>query len=131
MDGREVRRERAGNAALHPFRRRPALDTPQLGRATTLPLSNIKPGYAPRRYFDPKNYDYLVPSLRRRGIIHPMLVRPFDDIRRDGGQEGHGVPTSKVQVRQQLTLRVAALDLVRGDRHKLAHRPHARVGDGL
>ncbi len=52
-------------------------------RATTLPLSKIRPGYNPRRYFDPKKHDELVASLRLRGMIQAILLRPargIDDV---------------------------------------------------
>lgn len=42
----------------------------------TLPLSRIKPGDNPRRYFDPKKHDELVASLRMRGMLQPLLLRP-------------------------------------------------------
>ena len=47
--------------------------------ATMLPLSKIRPGYNPRRYFDPKKHADLVASFRRRGMIQPMLLRPAAD----------------------------------------------------
>lgn len=49
-------------------------------RATTLPLSKIRPGYNPRRYFDPKKHGELVASLRLRGMLQPMLLRPAKDV---------------------------------------------------
>ncbi len=45
-------------------------------RAATLPLARIRPGFNPRRYFDPGKHDELVASLRLRGMIQPILVRP-------------------------------------------------------
>ncbi|HUD91311.1 PRTRC system ParB family protein [Sphingobium sp.] len=44
--------------------------------ATTLPLASIRAGYNPRRYFDSRKHDELVASLRLRGMLQPMLVRP-------------------------------------------------------
>jgi ParB/RepB/Spo0J family partition protein len=44
-----------------------------------VPLSRIRPGYNPRRYFNRKKLDELVVSLRLRGMIQPMLVRPVED----------------------------------------------------
>ncbi|MGB3931766.1 MAG: PRTRC system ParB family protein [Sphingobium sp.] len=46
------------------------------GSSTTLPLSRIIPGYNPRRYFDRRKHDELVASLRLRGMLQPILVRP-------------------------------------------------------
>lgn len=44
--------------------------------ATTLPLASISAGYNPRRYFDSRKHDELVASLRLRGMLQPILVRP-------------------------------------------------------
>ncbi|MFD1961635.1 ParB N-terminal domain-containing protein [Novosphingobium panipatense] len=44
--------------------------------ATTLPLASISAGYNPRRYFDSRKHDQLVASLRLRGMLQPILVRP-------------------------------------------------------
>jgi ParB family chromosome partitioning protein len=52
------------------------LDTPQPTRATTLPLSMISKGDNPRRYFDRKKHDDLVASIRLRGVLQPILLRP-------------------------------------------------------
>ncbi|WP_088184948.1 PRTRC system ParB family protein [Sphingobium sp. Z007] len=46
---------------------------------TTLPLANISVGYNPRRYFDSTKHDELVASLRLRGMLQPILVRPTKD----------------------------------------------------
>lgn len=43
---------------------------------TMLLLSSIKPGANPRRYFDPKKHAELVASVKLRGILQPILVRP-------------------------------------------------------
>lgn len=43
---------------------------------TMLTLSSIKPGANPRRYFDQKKHVEMVESLRLRGILQPILVRP-------------------------------------------------------
>ncbi len=42
----------------------------------TVPLSSIKPGANPRRYFSPAKHDELVASLRLRGVLQPILLRP-------------------------------------------------------
>ncbi|PZU12070.1 MAG: PRTRC system ParB family protein [Sphingobium sp.] len=44
--------------------------------ATTLPLASISAGYNPRRYFDSRKHEELVASLRLRGMLQPILVRP-------------------------------------------------------
>lgn len=45
-----------------------------------VPLARIAVGYNPRRYFDRKKHDELVASLRLRGMLQPMLVRPAADL---------------------------------------------------
>lgn len=45
-----------------------------------VPLARIAVGYNPRRYFDRKKHDELVSSLRLRGMLQPMLVRPAADL---------------------------------------------------
>lgn len=51
---------------------------PQPSGTTVVSLAKIAPGYNPRRYFDRKKHDELVGSLRLRGMLQPMLVRPSD-----------------------------------------------------
>jgi len=55
------------------------LTAPQSMGARMVPLAKIAPGYNPRRYFDRKKHDELVESLRLRGMLQPMLVRPAPD----------------------------------------------------
>lgn len=43
---------------------------------TMLALSSITPGANPRRYFDPKKHAEMVESLKLRGLLQPILVRP-------------------------------------------------------
>ena len=45
-----------------------------------LPLSKIVKGDNPRRYFDRKKHDEMVASIRLRGIIQPILLRPRGDV---------------------------------------------------
>lgn len=60
-------------------RRRRALTEPQpTGTNSIVPLARIAPGYNPRRYFDRRKHDELVESLRLRGMLQPMLVRPSE-----------------------------------------------------
>ena len=44
--------------------------------AKKLALARIKHGDNPRRYFDQTKHDELVASVRLRGILQPLLVRP-------------------------------------------------------
>jgi ParB family chromosome partitioning protein len=46
---------------------------------TSLPLSKIKPGDNPRRYFDQVKHGELVASLHLRGMLQPILLRPAGD----------------------------------------------------
>lgn len=46
---------------------------------TTLALSRIQQGQNPRRYFDRQKHDELVASLRMRGMLQPILLRPSPD----------------------------------------------------
>lgn len=48
-------------------------------QARTLPLSKIVKGDNPRRYFDKRKHDELVTSIRLRGLIQPILLRPTKD----------------------------------------------------
>ena len=48
------------------------------GTNSIVPLARIAPGYNPRRYFDQRKHDELVESLRLRGMLQPMLVRPSE-----------------------------------------------------
>lgn len=43
---------------------------------TQLPLSRIDKGDNPRRYFDQAKHDELVASIKLRGVLQPILVRP-------------------------------------------------------
>lgn len=44
-----------------------------------VPLSLIKPGSNPRRYFNPEKHAELVASIRRKGVLQPILLRSIDD----------------------------------------------------
>ncbi|MGB3401115.1 MAG: ParB/RepB/Spo0J family partition protein [Microcoleaceae cyanobacterium] len=44
----------------------------------TLPISQLKlPNYQPRQYFDPEKLEELAQTIRRQGILEPLLVRPI------------------------------------------------------
>jgi ParB family chromosome partitioning protein len=52
----------------------------QASGTTTLPLTEISLSSSqPRRYFDPDKHQQLVASVKRDGILQPLLVRPKDD----------------------------------------------------
>jgi ParB family transcriptional regulator, chromosome partitioning protein len=55
------------------------MDALQPTYPTTLSLSRIVKGDNPRRYFDRKKHEDLVESIRLRGILQPMLLRPKGD----------------------------------------------------
>lgn len=49
------------------------------GSPTTLPLNKIHlPASQPRRYFDPLALQSLTESIRREGVLQPVLVRPHN-----------------------------------------------------
>ncbi|WIW89273.1 PRTRC system ParB family protein [Sphingobium sp. V4] len=48
--------------------------------ATTMPLSRIRQDDNPRRYFNQEKHAELVASIRLRGIIQPLLIRPVPDV---------------------------------------------------
>ena len=48
--------------------------------ARNLPLSDLRPGaHQLRRHFDEQQLAELTESIRRRGVLQPILVRPLDD----------------------------------------------------
>lgn len=53
---------------------------PQPIGASVVPLALITRGDNPRRYFDRKKHDDLVISIRLRGILQPILLRPKGDV---------------------------------------------------
>ncbi|TAJ74122.1 MAG: PRTRC system ParB family protein [Sphingobium sp.] len=56
------------------------MTSPQPSYPATLPLSRIVKGDNPRRYFDRKKHEEMVTSIRLRGIIQPILLRPRSDV---------------------------------------------------
>lgn len=42
----------------------------------TMALANITKGDNPRRYFDRRKHEDLVASIRLRGVLQPILLRP-------------------------------------------------------
>jgi ParB family chromosome partitioning protein len=55
------------------------LTPPQPSYPSRLALSRMVKGDNPRRYFDQKKHDEMVASIRLRGIIQPILLRPRGD----------------------------------------------------
>ncbi|WP_010545924.1 PRTRC system ParB family protein [Sphingomonas elodea] len=58
---------------------RPPEDAIASAAPTLVPLSSVRPGENPRRYFDQAKHDELVASLRLRGMLQPILLRPAPD----------------------------------------------------
>ncbi|MFC0203354.1 PRTRC system ParB family protein [Novosphingobium soli] len=56
------------------------MTSPHPSYPATLPLSRIVKGDNPRRYFDRKKHEEMVASIRLRGIIQPILLRPRADV---------------------------------------------------
>lgn len=56
------------------------MTSPQPSYPSTLPLTSIVKGDNPRRYFDRKKHEEMVASIRQRGILQPILLRPKDDV---------------------------------------------------
>lgn len=44
-----------------------------------VPLSLIKPGSNPRRYFNPEKHAEMVASIKRNGLLQPLLLRSIED----------------------------------------------------
>ncbi|MAX00247.1 MAG: chromosome partitioning protein ParB [Sphingomonas sp.] len=55
------------------------MTTPRSTGTSMVPLARIAIGYNPRRYFDRQKHEELVASLRLRGMLQPILVRPAAD----------------------------------------------------
>jgi len=55
------------------------MDAPEPSFPDTLPLSKVRPGENPRRYFDRQKHEELVGSIRLRGLLQPILLRPATD----------------------------------------------------
>lgn len=53
------------------------MTAPNAPVATTLPLSRLVKGKNPRRFFDPRKHGEMVISVRLRGVIQPIVVRPL------------------------------------------------------
>ncbi len=56
----------------------PGADTPD--RPAEIPLSRLKPGaFQPRQTVDPRELEELAESVRRHGVLQPIVVRPAGD----------------------------------------------------
>ncbi|MFZ5694292.1 MAG: PRTRC system ParB family protein [Pseudomonadota bacterium] len=62
------------------FHEESVVNAPPPSHLTNLPLSRITKGDNPRRYFDQKKHAEMVASMRLRGVIQPILLRPKDGI---------------------------------------------------
>lgn len=62
------------------FHEETVVNAPPSSHLTTLPLSGITKGDNPRRYFDQKKHAEMVASMRLRGVIQPILLRPKDGL---------------------------------------------------
>jgi len=59
------------------------------GTPRTVPIEAIRPSpFQPRRRFAEAELDGLVQSIREKGIVQPLLVRPVDDLVDDSGDPG-------------------------------------------
>jgi len=59
------------------------------GAPRAVPIEAIRPSrYQPRRRFAEAELDGLVQSIREKGVIQPLLVRPVDDLIDDSGDPG-------------------------------------------
>ena len=57
----------------------PVAAKPAAGPAQTLPIEWVQPGaYQPRRTFDEDAIEGLAASIRERGILQPLMVRPLE-----------------------------------------------------
>ena len=45
----------------------------------TVQISEIVVGNNPRKFFDPAEMEELTASIREKGVIQPILVRPLQD----------------------------------------------------
>jgi ParB family chromosome partitioning protein len=58
------------------------------GAPRSVPIEAIRPSpFQPRRRFAEAELDGLVQSIREKGVIQPLLVRPIDDSGEDSGEE--------------------------------------------
>jgi len=62
------------------FHEESVVNAPPSSHLTTLPLFRITKGDNPRRYFDQKKHAEMVASMRLRGVIQPILLRPKDGL---------------------------------------------------
>lgn len=58
----------------------PAAESESERTATTLPIAKLKPpDYQPRQHFDPDKLAELAETIRKHGVLEPLLVRPAGD----------------------------------------------------
>ena len=69
--------------SVAPMRNVSAFLTPTIEATESLPLSQVPieqitlPAQQPRRYFDPAKMAHLIESVRKHGILEPLIVRPI------------------------------------------------------
>lgn len=93
------------------------MTSPKPSFPSALPLSRIVKGDNPRRYFDRKKHEEMVASIRQRGILQPILLRPKGDVyaivagerRYRAGLEVYG-PNGEVPVMIRMMTDQEALD---------------------
>jgi ParB family chromosome partitioning protein len=66
------------DASYQPMTRLPEAVTPKAGALQRLPVAWLRSGaYQPRQHFDEQALQELATSIRERGILEPLLVRPL------------------------------------------------------
>jgi ParB family transcriptional regulator, chromosome partitioning protein len=69
--------------SVAPMRNVSAFLTPSTESTEALPLNEVPieqitlPSHQPRRYFDPAKMAHLIESVRKHGILEPLIVRPI------------------------------------------------------
>ncbi len=75
-----ARRQPLGRGLAALFGEREAQPGDATGGARELAIELIRPGaYQPRRRFDEAELDALAQSVREKGVLQPLLVRPLDE----------------------------------------------------
>src|ERR1700678_27225 len=75
-----ARRQPLGRGLAALFGEREAQPGDGTGGARELAIELIRPGaYQPRRRFDEAELDALAQSVREKGVLQPLLVRPLDE----------------------------------------------------
>jgi len=76
----EPRRSKLGRGLSALFAEEAETASDQTTQPRTLAIDRLRPGrYQPRRHFDEDALEALVNSVREKGILQPLLVRPHDE----------------------------------------------------